>query len=65
MHANCMQAQLEAGKTESTKMARPNAGGPSTIDTEDLAESNIEFRKDGDPIDPRPWLLMSDKKARG
>lgn len=25
----------------------------------------IEFRKDGDPIDPRPWLLMSDKKARG
>ncbi len=25
----------------------------------------IEFRKDGDPIDPRPWLMMSDKKARG
>ncbi|WP_421860146.1 murein hydrolase activator EnvC family protein [Parvibaculum sp.] len=25
----------------------------------------IEFRKDGDPIDPGPWLLMSDKKARG
>ena len=25
----------------------------------------IEFRKDGDPIDPRPWLLMSDEKARG
>ncbi len=25
----------------------------------------IEFRKDGEPIDPRPWLLMSDKKARG
>lgn len=25
----------------------------------------IEFRKDGAPIDPRPWLLMSDKKARG
>jgi len=25
----------------------------------------IEFRKDGDPVDPRPWLLMSDKKARG
>jgi len=25
----------------------------------------IEFRKDGDPIDPGPWLLMSDKKASG
>lgn len=25
----------------------------------------IEFRKDSDPIDPRPWLMMSDKKARG
>ena len=25
----------------------------------------IEFRKDGNPIDPRPWLLMSDEKARG
>jgi len=25
----------------------------------------IEFRKNSDPIDPRPWLLMSDKKARG
>jgi len=25
----------------------------------------IEFRKDGEPIDPRPWLMMSDKKARG
>jgi septal ring factor EnvC (AmiA/AmiB activator) len=25
----------------------------------------IEFRKDSDPIDPRPWLKMSDKKARG
>lgn len=25
----------------------------------------IEFRKDGDPIDPRPWLLMSDEKVRG
>lgn len=25
----------------------------------------IEFRKDGDPVDPRPWLMMSDKKARG
>ncbi|MFZ2468102.1 MAG: peptidoglycan DD-metalloendopeptidase family protein [Parvibaculum sedimenti] len=25
----------------------------------------IEFRKDGDPINPRPWLMMSDKKARG
>lgn len=25
----------------------------------------IEFRKDGAPIDPGPWLLMSDKKARG
>ncbi len=25
----------------------------------------IEFRKNGDPIDPGPWLLMSDKKARG
>ena len=25
----------------------------------------VEFRKDGDPIDPRPWLMMSDKKARG
>ncbi len=25
----------------------------------------IEFRKNGDPIDPRPWLMMSDKKARG
>ena len=25
----------------------------------------IEFRKNSDPIDPRPWLMMSDKKARG
>ena len=25
----------------------------------------IEFRRNSDPIDPRPWLLMSDKKARG
>lgn len=25
----------------------------------------IEFRKNGEPIDPRPWLMMSDKKARG
>ena len=25
----------------------------------------IEFRKDGDPVNPRPWLMMSDKKARG
>lgn len=25
----------------------------------------IEFRKDSDPIDPRPWLMISDKKARG
>lgn len=25
----------------------------------------IEFRKDGNPVDPRPWLLMSDEKVRG
>jgi septal ring factor EnvC (AmiA/AmiB activator) len=25
----------------------------------------IEFRKEGDPVDPRPWLLMSDEKVRG
>ena len=25
----------------------------------------IEFRKNSDPIDPRPWIMMSDKKARG
>ncbi len=25
----------------------------------------IEIRKDGSPIDPRPWLTMSDKKASG
>lgn len=25
----------------------------------------IEFRKEGNPLDPRPWLLMSDEKARG
>ena len=25
----------------------------------------IEFRKNGDPVDPGPWLLMNDKKARG
>jgi len=25
----------------------------------------IEFRKNSDPIDPRPWLKMSDTKARG
>ena len=25
----------------------------------------IEFRRNSDPIDPRPWLMMSDKKARG
>lgn len=25
----------------------------------------IEFRKEGNPVDPRPWLLMSDEKVRG
>ncbi|MGV8997262.1 MAG: murein hydrolase activator EnvC family protein [Parvibaculaceae bacterium] len=25
----------------------------------------IEFRKNSDPIDPRPWLKMNDTKARG
>lgn len=25
----------------------------------------IEFRKDGEPIDPQPWLVASDRKARG
>lgn len=28
-------------------------------------ELYIEIRKDGSPIDPRPWLTMSDKKASG
>jgi len=33
--------------------------------TEGRPSLYIEFRKNSDPIDPRPWLLMSDKKARG
>ena len=64
MHANYMQAQLEAGKTESTKMARPNAGGPSTIDTEDLAESNIEFRKDVQNVTPSGEIYYTNDSQR-
>ena len=33
--------------------------------TEGRPSLYIEFRKDSDPIDPRPWLTMSDTKARG
>lgn len=41
-------------------------GGPATGVKAGLRPAlYIEFRKDGDPIDPRPWLMMSDKKARG
>ncbi|HUD51671.1 murein hydrolase activator EnvC family protein [Parvibaculum sp.] len=41
-------------------------GGPGTgVKTGLRPMLYIEFRKDGDPIDPRPWLMMSDKKARG
>jgi septal ring factor EnvC (AmiA/AmiB activator) len=25
----------------------------------------IEFRKDGEPIDPKPWFALSERKARG
>lgn len=35
---------------------RGASGGPALY---------IEFRKDGNPVDPRPWLLMSDEKVRG
>ncbi|MDO8288297.1 MAG: peptidoglycan DD-metalloendopeptidase family protein [Parvibaculum sp.] len=52
-------------------------GGTSSSSSDEIAESRqniatdgrpslyIEFRKDSDPIDPRPWLKMSDTKARG
>ena len=33
--------------------------------TEGRPSLYIEFRKDSDPIDPRPWLTTSDTKARG
>lgn len=51
--------------------ARQNgAAGHDGMGTQEVSSGQhpalyIEFRKDGDPIDPRPWLMISDKKARG
>lgn len=42
-----------------------SATDASGAKADDRPSLYIEFRKDGDPIDPRPWLMMSDKKARG
>jgi septal ring factor EnvC (AmiA/AmiB activator) len=44
-----------AGKNEAGRDGIPDRG-PALY---------IEIRKDGSPIDPRPWLTMSDKKASG
>lgn len=53
----------EMGQTGNITSQTSQAGGSA------MSKSGptlyIEFRKDGDPVDPRPWLLMSDKKARG
>lgn len=53
----------EMGQTGNIASQTSQAGGSA------MSKSGptlyIEFRKDGDPVDPRPWLLMSDKKARG
>ncbi len=38
---------------------------PQKTATDGRPSLYIEFRKNSDPIDPRPWLKMSDTKARG
>jgi septal ring factor EnvC (AmiA/AmiB activator) len=42
-----------------------NANSRQKTATDGRPSLYIEFRKDSDPIDPRPWLMMRDKKARG
>lgn len=53
----------EEAKSQSSS-AQIGKSGQKTA-TDGRPSLYIEFRKDSDPIDPRPWLMMSDKKARG
>ncbi len=51
--------------TMGTSSSDENASSGQKIGTGGRPSLYIEFRKNSDPIDPRPWLMMSDKKARG
>lgn len=51
--------------TMGTSSSDENASSDQKIGTGGRPSLYIEFRKNSDPIDPRPWLMMSDKKARG
>ena len=62
-----------AGEPVGTMGSSPSNGDPAVRNDETGRdgiqcrgpELYIEILKDGSPIDPRPWLTMSDKKASG
>lgn len=72
-------SEIDASVGQSVLAGEPlgRMGGTSSPSSDEITESRqktatdgrpslyIEFRKDSDPIDPRPWLKMSDTKARG
>ena len=71
--------QIDATVGQSVLAGEPlgQMGSTSSSSSDEISESPqktatdgrpslyIEFRKNSDPIDPRPWLKMSDTKARG
>lgn len=68
---DCVVGQTVLAGEPIGKMGAAPAGRDMTSDRNSGEQAGagpalyIEFRKDGNPVDPRPWLLMSDEKVRG
>lgn len=68
---DCVVGQTVLAGEPIGKMGAAPAGGDMTSERNSGEQAGtgpalyIEFRKEGNPVDPRPWLLMSDEKVRG
>lgn len=58
---------LLAGEPVGTMPNSPSGTGVRNADARSRPRPSLymEFRRNGEPIDPRPWLAASDRKARG